>query len=80
MRAAIRRAFHAEADLALGQDTANFWLDLTKFYDSVSLNALMDKALSMGYPRRLLILGMQMHSAARVLRKTQCFGSCMAIT
>ena len=64
-----------KAEIASGTGKAlgaSLW-DLHKFFDLVDPVTLVKKAMGLGFPLRILIIGVQMHVAPRVL---QLLGAC----
>eukprot|EP00959_Pyramimonas_sp_CCMP1952_P419500 8786906-Pyramimonas_sp.AAC.1 len=63
-----------ESELALHQgfQVAGSLLDLRKFYDSVCLTDLVDAAIELNYPLRLLALALDSYLGARILTLTGC--------
>ena len=51
-----------------GQEVAKILWDMEKFYDSLDICKLIDRANYLGYPSKLIAMGMIMHMAPRVIR------------
>ena len=63
----------AELAVAAGETVAAALWDLHKFFDFVSANILVGKAVELEFPLADLVMGLQMHSAPRFL---QLKGAC----
>ena len=71
LRAAVLTLFGDEVATYSGEQVARMLWDLDKFYDSINISLLIDRAVEMGYPMVALALGIQMHMAPRVFRGHQ---------
>ena len=68
LRAAVLTAFGDEMAHYTGQEVAKILWDMEKFYDSLDICKLIDRANYLGYPSKLIAMGMIMHMAPRVIR------------
>ena len=56
------------ANIHKGLKRAKILWDMEKFYDSLDICKLIDRANYLGYPSKLIAMGMTMHMAPRVIR------------
>ncbi len=57
-----------EAARAKSQDTATLYVDMEKFYDTISLTKLLQLCLQVGFPGRPLILSLMLYAGPRIIR------------
>ena len=69
LRAALRRTIQDETAVGLGKVVAGVYWDMEKFYDTLSIRQVIHWAHELGYPRRILIIGLMAHMAP-VIRKS----------
>lgn len=70
---ALLRGLRAEIAASCGKNFAALLWDLHKFFDMVDPVTLVGKARELGFPLRLLLMAIQMHTAPRVV---QLLGAC----
>ena len=74
LRAAILTMFQDELHLLNGGEVASILWDMEKFYDSLDIGRLVDKAREMGYPTLIFGLGILMHMSPRVIKAYDHYG------
>jgi hypothetical protein len=67
-KAAATKAYYLETAHTNGKKAAALLWDLHKYFDSVSVQVLTDRAAKVGYPALDLAMGAQMHMAPRVFQ------------
>jgi hypothetical protein len=67
LQAALKRALTDEAACLMGATAGGIYLDIQGFYDNIDLEKLFSCCLSMGYPRRVLILSFLAYLSPRWL-------------
>eukprot|EP00959_Pyramimonas_sp_CCMP1952_P108879 2276682-Pyramimonas_sp.AAC.1 len=80
LRAALIRAVMDEGAHELAFEHATLFLDLTKFYDSVSFVLLMQAGLQIGFPPIILLLEVGLYSFPRLLKKGQMITEAVEVT
>jgi len=80
LRAALRRRFLDECQVANGGFVAAVYWDIEKFYDSIRPGRVMKKAREQGIDIRILAIAMQVHLAPRVLRTEGCYGTVVKVS
>ena len=77
LRAAVLTAFNDELAKYTAQEIGRMLWDMDKFYDTIDMLKLMERAMEMGYPILILALGLQMHFAPRfrgtTIMSTACY-------
>ena len=76
LRAAIISIFNDEVAVLSGIDVAKILWDMAKFYDNIDICKLIDFGLELDYDSRMLILGVMMHMAPRVLKAYDQYTQC----
>ena len=69
LRAALARALRMEAAVAVGFIAIGGLWDIAAFFDSIQVDDLIEMALDRHFPPQLLLLGVNVHSAARAFRE-----------
>ena len=81
----IKRAADMEAASRRGDTVIAILWDAAKFFDSLDIPTLAKRALELGFPKDLLVLGLQIHRAPRVFKalgtctELHSFGCCGAV-
>ena len=68
LQASLMRKLYDEIAFAEGLSSLGAYFDLEKFYDSISIDGLIELAILAGYPLHILIFDIIFHLAPRVLK------------
>eukprot|EP00959_Pyramimonas_sp_CCMP1952_P158746 3320447-Pyramimonas_sp.AAC.1 len=74
LRAAIVRSLMDEAAVTLGFHAATVFLDLAKFYDSMSFVVLLDAAMGVHFPLVVALLETLLCAAPRIVKGGSLIG------
>ena len=66
--AAGLRALEMEQRTIRGEHVIQIMWDVEKYFDSLDIQILIERAVEYEFPKELLILGLQVHRAPRVLK------------
>ena len=64
----VKMAAHMEEGYVRGKCVVAVLWDAEKFFDSLDISTLVSRALNLGFPPEVMILGLQIHRAPRVLK------------
>jgi hypothetical protein len=71
LQAALARELRHEIAHHVGACTGGVYFDMAKFYDSLQVDIVLEKAASLGFPPLVLYLALMVHMAPRILRAGQ---------
>ena len=80
LRCVLRRIIDDEAATALGDATAGIYWDVEKFYDSISLVLLFQRAADLGFPEVLLAMSAMAYTGTRVITADSVYGESIAVS
>ena len=64
----VKRAAHMEAGFIRKKCVIAVLWDAEKFFDSLDIPTLVSRAVDLGFPPEVMILGLQIHRAPRVMK------------
>ena len=77
LQAALQRELRHEVAAELGLCTGRVYWDMAKFYDTLDPEIVVERAVDLGFPLRVLVLGMMVHQSARSLKAGDAYSAAM---